>query len=62
MGAKILVECLGLYVQAYTLYWSVRPFGISAILGAVDKHGPALYVGEPSSVSYVRNSDQTIDD
>jgi 20S proteasome subunit alpha 7 len=62
MGAKILVERLGLYVQAYTLYSSVRPFGISAILGAVDKDGPALYVIEPSGVSYVRNSDQTIDE
>jgi hypothetical protein len=38
MGAKILVECLGLYVQAYTLYSFIRPFGISA----VDDHGPAL--------------------
>ena len=55
--AEILVECLGFYVQAYTLYSS----GINAILGAVDKHGPALYV-EPSGDSYVRNSDQTIDD
>jgi 20S proteasome subunit alpha 7 len=62
MGAKILVEYLGFYVQAYTLYLSVRPFGISAILGAVDKPGPALYVGGPSGVSYMRNSDQTIDD
>jgi hypothetical protein len=38
IGAKILVECLGFYVQAYTLYLSVRPFGISA----VDDYGPAL--------------------
>jgi 20S proteasome subunit alpha 7 len=38
MGAKILVECLGFYVQAYTLYLSVRPFGISAI----HDHGPAV--------------------
>jgi hypothetical protein len=38
MGAKILVECLGLYVQAYTLYSFIRPFGISA----VDDHGPPL--------------------
>lgn len=45
---------MGLYVQAYTLYSSVRPFGISAILGAVDKDGPALYVVEPSGVYYVR--------
>jgi len=36
----------------YTLYSSVRPFGISTILGAVDKNGPALYVVEPSGVFF----------
>jgi 20S proteasome subunit alpha 7 len=51
-----IAERLGLYVQAYTLYSSVRPFGISAILGAVDKDGPALYVVEPSGIYYVGHS------
>lgn len=37
----------------YTLYSSVRPFGISTLLGAVDKDGPALYVIEPSGVFFV---------
>jgi len=41
---------LGLYAQAYTLYSSVRPFGVSAILGAIDNDGPQLYVVEPSGV------------
>ncbi|KAF9509876.1 hypothetical protein BS47DRAFT_1300905 [Hydnum rufescens UP504] len=50
-----IAERLGLYVQAYTLYSSVRPFGISAILGAVDKDGPALYVVEPSGIYYGYN-------
>ncbi|PFH52526.1 hypothetical protein AMATHDRAFT_139604 [Amanita thiersii Skay4041] len=49
---KAITDRLGLYVQAYTLYSSVRPFGISTILGAVDKDGPALYVVEPSGVFY----------
>ncbi|KAK0453735.1 20S proteasome subunit [Armillaria borealis] len=49
---KSLADRLGLYVQAYTLYSSVRPFGISTILGAVDKNGPSLYVIEPSGVFY----------
>jgi hypothetical protein len=44
---------LGRYIQAYTLYSSVRPFGISTLLGAVDKDGPALYVIEPSGVFFV---------
>ncbi|KAK0468452.1 20S proteasome subunit [Desarmillaria tabescens] len=49
---KSLADRLGQYVQAYTLYSSVRPFGISTILGAVDKDGPSLYVIEPSGVFY----------
>ena len=42
-----------MFVQAYTLYSSVRPFGVSTILGAVDKEGPQLYVIEPSGIAYV---------
>jgi len=45
-----VVQRLGLYVQAYTLYSSVRPFGCSTIIGAVDKSGPGLYIIEPSGV------------
>ncbi|KAL5527643.1 hypothetical protein ACEPAG_6444 [Sanghuangporus baumii] len=47
-----VADRLSLYVQAYTLYSSVRPFGASSILGAVDKTGPALLVVEPSGVFY----------
>ncbi|KAK7695512.1 hypothetical protein QCA50_000148 [Cerrena zonata] len=49
---KELVQRMGLYVQAYTLYSSVRPFGCSTILGAIDKSGPVLYIIEPSGVAY----------
>ncbi|EJF56596.1 20S proteasome subunit [Dichomitus squalens] len=49
---QYVVDRVGLYVQAYTLYSSVRPFGCSTIIGGVDKHGPALFVIEPSGVSY----------
>lgn len=52
ISLKSLVDRVGLYVQAYTLYSSVRPFGCSTILGAVDKTGPILYVIEPSGVAY----------
>lgn len=51
---QALSDRLSLYVQAYTLYSSVRPFGCSTILGGVDKHGPSIYVIEPSGVFYVR--------
>ncbi|KAK9385579.1 nucleophile aminohydrolase [Lipomyces mesembrius] len=43
-----LTDRLAGYVQAYTLYNSVRPFGISAIVGGVDHSGPHLYTIEPS--------------
>ncbi|KAI6034263.1 20S proteasome subunit [Pisolithus microcarpus] len=45
-----VADRLALYAQAYTLYSSVRPFGISTIFGGVDKTGPSLFVVEPSGV------------
>lgn len=44
-----------MYVQAYTLYSSVRPFGISSVLGGVDDDGPQLYMIEPSGVFWGYN-------
>jgi len=52
---KALADRLGLYVQAYTLYSSVRPFGCSTILGGIDKDGPSIYIIEPSGVFYGYN-------
>ncbi|KAI0068933.1 20S proteasome subunit [Artomyces pyxidatus] len=49
---KIIADRLGAYIQMYTLYSSVRPFGVSTIVGGVDKTGPGLYVVEPSGVYY----------
>ncbi|CCF57491.1 hypothetical protein KAFR_0C05000 [Kazachstania africana CBS 2517] len=43
-----LADRLGQYVQAHTLYNSVRPFGITAIFGGVDEDGSHLYMLEPS--------------
>ena len=36
---KALAGRLGSYVQAYTLYSSVRPFGVTAIVGGWDSQG-----------------------
>ncbi|KAI8850629.1 nucleophile aminohydrolase [Chytridium lagenaria] len=49
---KIIAERAAQYVQAYTLYSSVRPFGTSAIIATADRSGPGLYVIEPSGVYY----------
>ncbi|CDK26542.1 unnamed protein product [Kuraishia capsulata CBS 1993] len=43
-----LVDRLGYYVQNYTCYNSVRPFGINAIIGGKDASGFHLYMIEPS--------------
>jgi len=49
---KEVVNRLSMYVQAYTLYSSVRPFGVSTIIGGVDDTGSKLFVVEPSGVAY----------
>ena len=49
---QILSDRLSGYVQAYTCYGSVRPFGVSSLVGGVDKTGPRLFCVEPSGVYY----------
>mmetsp|Transcript_23350 Transcript_23350/g.75555 ORF Transcript_23350/g.75555 Transcript_23350/m.75555 type:complete len:255 (-) Transcript_23350:329-1093(-) len=46
---EILAERIGLFVHAYTLYWSIRPFGCAILLGCVDKETkkPSLFCIEP---------------
>lgn len=49
-----LSDRMGQYTQAYTLYSSVRPFGVTAIIGGVDEEGgPSLWMVEPSGVGWV---------
>ncbi|KAL7420192.1 putative proteasome subunit alpha type-7 [Cryptotrichosporon argae] len=50
--AQVLADRLSGYVQAYTCYGSVRPFGVSTLIGGVDKTGPRLFCIEPSGVYY----------
>ncbi|TXT10675.1 hypothetical protein VHUM_02180 [Vanrija humicola] len=49
---QILSDRLSGYVQAYTCYGSVRPFGVSSLVAGVDKSGPRLFCIEPSGVYY----------
>jgi 20S proteasome subunit alpha 7 len=49
-----LADEMGGYAQAYTLYSSVRPFGVTAIIGGMDEAGgPGLWMVEPSGVGWV---------
>eukprot|EP01114_Cavostelium_apophysatum_P006434 TRINITY_DN1773_c0_g1_i1.p1 TRINITY_DN1773_c0_g1~~TRINITY_DN1773_c0_g1_i1.p1 ORF type:complete len:251 (-),score=43.90 TRINITY_DN1773_c0_g1_i1:50-802(-) len=50
--ARVLTDRVSGFVQAYTLYGHVRPFGVSTIIGAWDADGPQLFMIEPSGLSY----------
>lgn len=39
ISGKILAERISLYVQAHTLYWTMRPFGALAMISSLDKDG-----------------------
>lgn len=54
-----LMDRLGIYVQNYTCYNSVRPFGIVSIVGGVDENGPHLYMIEPSGTYWGYNGAAT---
>jgi 20S proteasome subunit alpha 7 len=48
-----MAERISQYVQAYTLYSSVRPFGVSGLIASHDRNaGFGLYMVEPSGVHY----------
>jgi len=49
---KVLGARVAGFVHVYTLYWYLRPFGCSVLLGVYDKDGPELYMIEPSGVYY----------
>jgi 20S proteasome subunit alpha 7 len=49
----MMVKRIASYVSAFTLYSSVRPFGLCSIVGSVDVHGPALFMIDPSGLYYV---------
>eukprot|EP00397_Hematodinium_sp_SG-2012_P041034 GEMP01045102.1.p1 GENE.GEMP01045102.1~~GEMP01045102.1.p1 ORF type:complete len:252 (+),score=56.14 GEMP01045102.1:46-801(+) len=49
----MLAERLGLFVHQYTLYWSVRPFGASVLVGSYSKDTkPSLHCIEPSGLVF----------
>lgn len=47
-----IMDRLGIFVQNYTCYNSVRPFGVVLIVGGVDDNGPHLYMIEPSGTCW----------
>lgn len=57
---KTLSDRLSAYIQLYTLYSSVRPFGTNVIVGCVDNKGPAVYMIETSGLCYVSTVDPPV--
>jgi len=50
--SDVLCQRVAGFIHQYTLYWYLRPFGASVLLGSFDKDGPALYMVEPSGLCY----------
>jgi 20S proteasome alpha/beta subunit len=48
----MLSERVAGFMQVYTLYSHIRPFGASVIVGTVEDGKPLLYMLEPSGVSW----------
>jgi len=49
---KILTDRVSGFVQVYTLYGHLRPFGASVLIGGYDSSGPQLYMVKPSGISW----------
>lgn len=49
---QYLKNRVAMYMHAYTLYSSIRPFGCSVIMGAYEFDGPQMYCIDPSGTSW----------
>jgi len=49
---KYLKNRVAMYMHAYTLYSSIRPFGCSIIMGAHEFDGPQMFCIDPSGTSW----------
>eukprot|EP00301_Raphidiophrys_heterophryoidea_P026797 c932_g1_i1.p1 GENE.c932_g1_i1~~c932_g1_i1.p1 ORF type:complete len:272 (-),score=78.49 c932_g1_i1:669-1427(-) len=48
---QLLAQRVASYMHLFTLYWHVRPFGASVLIGFYDKtEGAQLYLAEPSGL------------
>ena len=56
MPVSSLADRLGYYVSAYTLYSSVRPFGITAIVGGWDSEEDTIVDGQVGSAPTTGNA------
>lgn len=52
----VMATRLAGYMHLHTMYWWLRPFGTSVLIGSYDQEGPQLHDIDPSGLSYVRSS------
>lgn len=52
ISGHVLAERLASFMHAYTVYWTVRPFGASVLMGVHTRDGYELYELDPSGTSY----------
>jgi len=48
----VLSDRISGMMHMYTLYWTVRPFGCSVLIGSYSEDGPRLHAVDPSGISY----------
>jgi len=49
---NVLNERMASFMHLFTVYWTVRPFGCSALMGVHTRDGYELYMLDPSGTSY----------
>jgi 20S proteasome subunit alpha 7 len=47
-----MAERLAGFVHAYTMYWSVRPFGSAVLIAGKDSDGPFLWMVRECAVAH----------
>lgn len=56
ISCDVMASRLAGYMHLHTVYWWLRPFGTSILIGSYDEDGPQLYDVDPSGLSYVRRA------
>jgi len=49
---NVLNERMAAFMHMFTVYWTVRPFGSSALMGVKGRKGYELYLLEPNGTAY----------
>eukprot|EP00457_Paulinella_chromatophora_P013877 gb/GEZN01014234.1/.p1 GENE.gb/GEZN01014234.1/~~gb/GEZN01014234.1/.p1 ORF type:complete len:267 (-),score=50.88 gb/GEZN01014234.1/:140-940(-) len=49
---QALADRIGGHVHMHTLYWYLRPFGLTSLIACMDSTGPELYMVNPAGITY----------